>query len=122
MSVYMASLPGSSFPFLKLRYANITCENLKESESLVWNHAYPWPFSIEFLPNHGWEGHGWAWFHTRLPLSFNFFVHNIQVGEVQRERESGNEATVYIIISLYCVHREKSRKHTVISDDHYQQE
>ena len=52
---------------------NITvCEKLKERESLVWNRAHLWPLSIEFLPNHDREGHGWARFRTRLSLSFNF--------------------------------------------------
>ena len=49
--------------------ANIMHEKLKERKSLVQNHAHPWPFSIEFLPNHGWEGHGWAQF-SSSPLIF----------------------------------------------------
>ena len=47
-------------------------EKLKERESLIWNHTHPWPFSIEFLRNHGQEGDGWAGFHTRLSLYFKF--------------------------------------------------
>ena len=61
--------------------ANIMHEKLKERESLVWNRAHLWSFSIEFLPNHGREGHGWAQFCTRLPL-LQFFTDNVHAGEV----------------------------------------
>ena len=64
------------------------CEKLKERESPVRNHAHLWSFSIEFLPNHSWEGHGWAQFRTRLSLSFNFSCKTfVWVKFERRERE-----------------------------------
>ena len=73
----------SLFPRLSLSLpldftrTNIMHEKMKEMESLVWNRTHLWP-------NHGREGnhYGWAWFRTRLFLSFNFFVHNVCVGKV----------------------------------------
>ena len=54
---------------------NIMHGELKERESLVWNHAHLWPTRLQAAMV-GQElsienGHGWAWFHTRLSLPFN---------------------------------------------------
>ena len=54
----------------------LCAKKLKERESLVWNHAHPW-HSWPWLGNNSMEsGYGWAHFHTRLSISFSFFVHN----------------------------------------------
>ena len=79
---------------LNFACANIMCEKFKERESLVRNRTHLCPFSIEFLPNHGHKGHGWAQFRTRLSLSFNFSHTIFCTGELYRngEGEPGNEA------------------------------
>ena len=79
--------------------ANIIYERLKDRESLVWNHTYPWPW----LSNNSIQkGHEWVQFHTGLSLSFNFFVHNIHTDELERKRgvwEQGYIAPVIFVTS-----------------------
>ena len=72
----------------------LCAKKLKERESLGYNCAYPWPFLMEFLINHGQEGHRWvAVPYQFLPL-LQIFMHNVHVSEVWRkgEGEPGNEA------------------------------
>ena len=45
-------------------------EKLKERESLVQTH--PWASQPWLDKNSIEKGHGWAWFLTKLSLSFNF--------------------------------------------------
>ena len=58
--------------FLPLDFVrvNIMHENLKERESLVQNHTYPWPSQPWLGKNSIEKGHRWAQFRTRLSLSF----------------------------------------------------
>ena len=59
VGVFVSLVPWLSLS-LALIFAcmNIVHEKLKERDSLVWNCTHLWPFSIKFLPNNGWEGHG----------------------------------------------------------------
>ena len=57
--------------------------------------AIPAVVRKELAVHHGWDGHGWAWFLTRLSLSFDFSCAIICTRiEVRKgEGEPGYEAT-----------------------------
>ena len=84
----LASFPGSLSPF-KLCLHEYVQKVKGEGEPGTKLHPPVAFFNCIFLPNHGWEVHWWAQFHTRLSVSFNLSCLMLAQAEFEeRERES----------------------------------